>query len=95
MVNVIQVNLAKRMDAASNLKLQQNNTSRNIGIAMIQEPAVRGLNVIGLLSGEVYSQVSKGERTRAAIWVRKDVKNQFCCEMVGSFTTNGYHKAHN
>lgn len=53
---------------------------------MIQEPVVKGMNVIGLLSGEIYSQANKEERTRAAIWVRKDIKNQFGCEMVGSYT---------
>lgn len=85
MVKIIQINLGKRMDAANNLKLLQNDDTNDIGIVLLQEPVVKGMSIIGLHSGEIYTKSIKSARSRAAIWVRKDVDKQFKCEMIGEF----------
>jgi len=81
--------MAKRSEAASNLKLRQDETLHNIGIALLQEPTAKGCNIIGLNPGKILTYVGKVDkdlRIRAGIWIRHDIYKQYECTMMGQFT---------
>lgn len=81
--------MAKRFEAASNLKLGLNNGAKDADIILFQEPNAVGNKVKGLYNGKVIAFVGKLEKNknvRAGIWIKNNLYKQYKCTMLGDFT---------